>query len=84
MNIPRGLPAGSPRRYPPDLRERAVMVAASSDQTSREWAAIGEVARPLSCRHPRPLTCGFTPSIRVDWPRCPPSPPLSGYYEFVI
>jgi transposase len=39
---------GSSRRYPPELRERAVrMVAESSDQRESEWAAIGEVARLL-------------------------------------
>jgi transposase len=39
---------GSSRRYPPELRERAVrMVAEVSDQHDSEWAAIGEVARLL-------------------------------------
>src|SRR5258707_10406686 len=39
---------GSSRRYPPELRERAVrMVAEISDQHESEWAAIGEVARLL-------------------------------------
>ena len=39
---------GSSRRYPPELRERAVrMVAEISDQHDSEWAAIGEVARLL-------------------------------------
>jgi transposase-like protein len=37
---------GSSRRYPPELRERAVrMVAEISDQHDSEWAAISEVAR---------------------------------------
>ncbi len=39
---------GSSRRYPPELRERAVrMVAEISDQHDSEWAAICEVARLL-------------------------------------
>jgi transposase len=39
---------GSSRRYPPELRERAVrMVAEISDEHSSEWAAISEVARLL-------------------------------------
>jgi transposase len=39
---------GSTRRYPPELRERAVrMVAEISDQHDSEWAAISEVARLL-------------------------------------
>ena len=39
---------GSSRRYPPELRERAVrMVAEISDQHASEWAAISEVARLL-------------------------------------
>src|SRR5262245_25275727 len=38
----------SSRRYPPELRERAVrMVAEVSDQHESEWAAMGEVARLL-------------------------------------
>src|SRR5271155_3206702 len=37
---------GSSRRYPPELRERAVrMVAEISDEHGSEWAAISEVAR---------------------------------------
>jgi transposase len=36
------------RRYPPELRERAVrMVAEITDQHDSEWAAISEVARLL-------------------------------------
>jgi transposase len=39
---------GSSRRYPPELRERAVrMVAGISDQQDSEWAAISELARLL-------------------------------------
>jgi transposase len=39
---------GSSRRYPPELRERAVrMVVEVSDQHDSEWAAISEVARLL-------------------------------------
>ena len=39
---------GSSRRYPPELRERAVrMVAEVSDEHGSEWAAISEVARLL-------------------------------------
>ena len=39
---------GSSRRYPPELRERAVrMFAEISDQHDSEWAAISEVARLL-------------------------------------
>jgi transposase len=39
---------GSSRRYPPELRERAVrMVAEISDHHDLEWAAISEVARLL-------------------------------------
>ena len=34
---------GSSRRYPPQLRERAV--AEISDQHESEWAAMSEVAR---------------------------------------
>jgi len=42
------MPANSSRRYPPELRERAVrMVAEISDQHESEWAAMGEVARLL-------------------------------------
>ena len=38
----------SSRRYPPELRERAVrMVAEISDQHESEWAAMSEVARLL-------------------------------------
>jgi transposase len=38
----------SSRRYPPELRERAVrMVAEISGQHDSEWAAISEVARLL-------------------------------------
>jgi len=40
---------GSSRRYPPELRERAVrMVAEISDQHDSEWAASSEVARLLN------------------------------------
>src|SRR6185312_3171515 len=39
---------GSSRRYPPELRERAVrMVAEISDEHGSEWAALSEVARLL-------------------------------------
>ena len=39
---------GSSRRYPLELRERAVrMVAEISDQHDSKWAAISEVARLL-------------------------------------
>jgi transposase len=39
---------GSSRRYPPELRERAVrMVAEISNQHDSEWSAISEVARLL-------------------------------------
>ena len=39
---------GSSRRYPPELRERAVrMVVEISGQHDSEWAAISEVARLL-------------------------------------
>lgn len=42
------MPANSSRRYPPELRERAVrMVAEISDQHESEWAAMTEVARLL-------------------------------------
>ena len=42
------MPANASRRYPPELRERAVrMVAEISDQHASEWAAISEVARLL-------------------------------------
>ncbi len=45
---------GSSRRYPPELRERAVrMVAEISGQHDSEWAAISEVrssARGWLCR----------------------------------
>ncbi|WP_152630558.1 transposase, partial [Mycobacterium tuberculosis] len=43
---------GSSRRYPPELRERAVrMVAEIRGQHDSEWAAISEVARLLGvCR----------------------------------
>jgi transposase-like protein len=38
----------SSRRYPPELRERAVrMVAEISDQHESQWVAMGEVARLL-------------------------------------
>ena len=44
-----GVMAGSTsRRYPPELRERAVrMVAEISDQHDSEWAAMSQVARLL-------------------------------------
>ena len=39
---------GSSRRYPPELRERAVrMVAEISDPHDSKWPAISEVARLL-------------------------------------
>lgn len=39
---------GSPKRYPPELRERAVrMIAEISDQDKSEWTAITEVAELL-------------------------------------
>jgi transposase len=39
---------GSSRKYPPELRERAVRtVAEISDHHDSEWAAISEVARLL-------------------------------------
>nr|P19771.1 RecName: Full=Insertion element IS986 uncharacterized 8.2 kDa protein; AltName: Full=ORFA1 [Mycobacterium tuberculosis]CAA36708.1 unnamed protein product [Mycobacterium tuberculosis] len=39
---------GSSRRYPPELRERAVrMVAEIRGQHDSEWAAISEIARLL-------------------------------------
>ncbi|WP_155771995.1 IS3 family transposase [Mycobacterium asiaticum] len=42
------MPGDSSKRYPPELRERAVrMVAEISDQHESEWAAMGEVARLL-------------------------------------
>jgi transposase len=42
------MPGGSSRRYPPELRERAVrMVAEISDQHESAWAAISEVGRLL-------------------------------------
>jgi len=45
---------GSSRRYPPELRERAVrMVAEISGQHDSEWAAISEVARLLGVGLPR-------------------------------
>ncbi|CMQ30802.1 transposase [Mycobacterium tuberculosis] len=41
---------GSSRRYPPELRERAVrMVAEIRGQHDSEWAAISEVARLPWC-----------------------------------
>jgi len=43
------------------------MVAANGDQHDSGVAAIGEVAPLLlAAGAPRPLTCGFTPSIRID------------------
>jgi len=40
---------GSSRRYPPELRERAVrMVVEISGQHDSEWAAISEVAGSTS------------------------------------
>ena len=40
--------ANSSRRYPPELRERAVrMVAEIRDQHETEWAAMGAVAELL-------------------------------------
>jgi transposase len=39
---------GSSRRYPPELRERAVRIVAEiSDHHDSEWGAISEVARLL-------------------------------------
>ena len=47
---------GSSRRYPPELRERAVRVVAEiSGQHDSEWAAISEVAR---------LLVGFAETVR--------------------
>ena len=44
---------GSSRRYPPELRERAVrMVAEIRDQHESEWAAMSEVARLLGVGTP--------------------------------
>ena len=41
------------RRYPPELRERAVrMVTEVADQHESEWAAMGEVARLLGIGTP--------------------------------
>ena len=71
---------GSSRRYPPELRERAVrMVAEISDQHASEWAAISEVARLLGvgcaetvrkwCARPR-LMAARVPELR---PKSPPS-----------
>lgn len=46
--------AGS-RKYPAELRERAVrMVAEVRDQYSSEWAAIESVAAKLGIARPRP------------------------------
>src|SRR6185312_15463004 len=43
-----GMAGGSSRRYPPELRERAVRMAAEiSGQHDSQWAAISEVARLL-------------------------------------
>lgn len=45
--------SGSSKRYPPELRERAVrMVAEISGQHNSEWAAICEVARLLGVATP--------------------------------
>ena len=44
----------SSRRYPPELRERAVrMVAEIRDQHESEWAAMSEVSRVARGRHGR-------------------------------
>ena len=48
------MPGSTSRRYPPELRERAVrMVAEISDQHASEWAAISEVARLLGVGTPK-------------------------------
>jgi transposase-like protein len=71
---------GSSRRYPPELRERAVrMVAEISDQHDSEWAAISEVARLLGSAPLRRCASGFarTRSMPVPVPeprlKSPPS-----------
>jgi transposase len=59
---------GSSRRYPPELRERAVrMVAEISDQHESEWAAISEVARLLG------VGCAETVRKWVRRPRLMPA-----------
>jgi hypothetical protein len=51
---------GSSRRYPPELRERAVrMVAGISDEHGSEWAAISEVARLSEY-------CGDIPPVELE------------------
>ncbi len=62
---------GSSRRYPPELRERAVrMVAEIRGQHDSEWAAISEVARLLGvgCANHRRLYqyCGDVPPVELE------------------
>ena len=68
---------GSSRRYPPELRERAVrMVAEISGQHESEWAAISEVARLLGAAARRRCASGCARS-RLMPARVPGSRPKS-------
>ena len=50
---------GSSRRYPPELRERAVrMVAEVRGQHEREWAAMRAVSELLGSARPRQCVIG--------------------------
>jgi hypothetical protein len=52
--------ASSSKRYPPELRERAVrMVAAISEQHASEWAAMGEVAPLLGIGTAKRCASGY-------------------------
>ncbi|KCF47549.1 transposase [Mycobacterium tuberculosis KT-0008] len=58
---------GSSRRYPPELRERAVrMVAEIRGQHDSEWAAISEVARLLGVGLPTTLNARDQPPAEVS------------------
>ncbi len=71
---------GSSRRYPPELRERAVrMVAEIRGQHDSEWAAISEVARllVLAARRRCVSGCARRRSMPAHGPGPRPKNPLS-------
>ena len=71
---------GSSRRYPPELRERAVrMVAEISGQHDSEWAAISEEARLLGSAARRRCASGCVRSrlMAARVPELRPKSPLS-------
>ena len=64
------MPANSLRRYPPELRARAVrMVAEITDQHESEWAAMGEAARQPGVGNRRDRAQKGAPAGRRRRPR---------------